>query len=105
MRHHVGSPSHNYLLQQLIFYFHSPSFCEYEPGDSPGTSKLQNGCVWSCGTTIINTAVPPSQFARIGYYETWNFNRECLHQTVANANTDGSYTHIHCKLTLPLRFL
>jgi len=37
----------------------------------------------------------PGSYGRIGYYESWNFNRPCLHLRASNANTDGTYTIIH----------
>ncbi|KAJ5159039.1 uncharacterized protein N7500_008690 [Penicillium coprophilum] len=72
-------------------------FCLKEPGPSknPGTSLHQNGCVSSCGTKITNKGTAPAQYGRVGYYETWNFDRECLNLRAQNANTDGSYTHMH----------
>jgi hypothetical protein len=72
-------------------------FCLKEPGPSknPGTSLHQNGCVSSCGTNITNKGTAPTQYGRVGYYETWNFDRECLNLRAKNANTDGSYTHMH----------
>ncbi|KAK0724371.1 glycoside hydrolase superfamily, partial [Lasiosphaeris hirsuta] len=65
------------------------------PSGNPGTSGLQNGCVSNCGMEIKNKGSPPSWYGRIGYYESWNFQRKCLRQHVENANTDGSYTIIH----------
>lgn len=74
----------------------SGDFCTEKKSSSgnPGTSGLQNGCVSSCGMDIVNVD-KPSSFGRIGYFETWNFNRDCLWQHVENANTDGTYTIIH----------
>jgi GH18 family chitinase len=37
---------------------------------------------------------PPKTFGRIGYYESYNLGRDCLHRHARNANTDGSYTHM-----------
>ncbi len=73
-------------------------FCTEKPSASgnPGTSGLQNGCVSSCGMGIVNRDNGPRDgFGRIGYYETWNFHRDCLRMHVENSNTDGSYTIIH----------
>ncbi|KLU90375.1 hypothetical protein MAPG_09337 [Magnaporthiopsis poae ATCC 64411] len=71
-------------------------FCTQKNSSSgnPGTSALRNGCVSSCGMDIVQSSAPAS-FGRVGYYESWNFNRECLHQLVEGANTDGTYTIIH----------
>lgn len=57
---------------------------------SPGASPLpppQQGT--QCGPTV------PAIFSRIGYYESWNLGRKCLWLKAENANTDGSYTHMH----------
>ncbi|KAI8409045.1 hypothetical protein FOFC_11997 [Fusarium oxysporum] len=37
----------------------------------------------------------PSQYGRVGYYEAYGMNRDCLWLKAKNANTDGSYTDIH----------
>ncbi|KAH8899349.1 glycoside hydrolase [Thozetella sp. PMI_491] len=75
----------------------SGDFCIDKRSESgnPGTSSLQNGCVASCGMDITNTGDAPASYGRVGYYETWNFNRPCLNQFAENANTDGSYTIMH----------
>jgi hypothetical protein len=76
----------------------SGDFCTEKKSASgnPGTSGLQNGCVSSCGMEIVNKKdAPKDGFGRIGYYETWNFNRPCLNMHVENSNTDGTYTIIH----------
>tara|TARA_R110002003_G_scaffold325_2_gene18774 strand:- start:5750 stop:6331 length:582 start_codon:yes stop_codon:yes gene_type:complete len=52
-------------------------------------------CVSNCGNEIKQNSGPPAAFQRIGYYESWNLGRECLWLKAKNANTDGSYTHIH----------
>ncbi|KAH8892724.1 glycoside hydrolase, partial [Thozetella sp. PMI_491] len=71
-------------------------FCIEQRADTgnPGTSKGQNGCVSSCGMDI-KKGDAPANFRRIGYFESWNYNRPCLKMRAVNANTDGSYTHIH----------
>ncbi|KAL7629535.1 hypothetical protein AAE478_001056 [Parahypoxylon ruwenzoriense] len=76
-----------------------PAHCDIHapPGGGPG-SKLkdyQNTCVSNCGTEIKQNSGPPAAFQRIGYYESYNLERECLWLKAKNANTDGSYTHIH----------
>lgn len=76
----------------------SGDFCiEKEgPTGNPGTApKDFFGCVSSCGMDIVNDGQAPGSYGRVGYYESWNFNRDCLHLRVANANTDGTYTIIH----------
>ncbi|CAI4211294.1 unnamed protein product [Parascedosporium putredinis] len=44
---------------------------------------------------LIHNSGPPAVFSRIGYYESWNMERECLWLSAKNANTDGTYTYIH----------
>ncbi|KAL4905791.1 hypothetical protein BDW74DRAFT_184860 [Aspergillus multicolor] len=73
-------------------------FCleERGPADNPGTSPAgKNGCVSSCGVDIKNNDEGPSSYGRVGYYESWNFDRDCLNLRARNANTDLSYTHMH----------
>lgn len=75
----------------------SGDFCVKKEGPSgnPGTApKDFNGCVSSCGMDIVNDD-QSGGFGRVGYYETWNWERPCLNMRVANANTDGTYTYIH----------
>lgn len=76
----------------------SGDFCVEKEGPTgnPGTAPAGFfGCVSSCGMEIVNDDQSPGQFGRVGYYESWNFNRECLNLRVANSNTDGTYTIIH----------
>ncbi|KAH8894676.1 glycoside hydrolase, partial [Thozetella sp. PMI_491] len=62
---------------------------------NPGTSTGQNGCVSSCGFDIKKSDSAPAGFGRIGYYETWNFERPCLNMRVSTASNSGTYTHLH----------
>ncbi|KAF7555882.1 hypothetical protein G7Z17_g1807 [Cylindrodendrum hubeiense] len=66
-------------------------------GGGPGTKKkgFQNTCVSNCGNKIKQNSGPPAEFQRIGYYEAFGMSRDCLWLKAKNANTDGSYTHIH----------
>ncbi|KAH8894612.1 glycoside hydrolase, partial [Thozetella sp. PMI_491] len=81
----------------------SGDFCNEAAGPegNPGTSALTNGCVSSCGTDIVNTGTAPASYQRVGYYETWNFNRPCLWMSAASTTKAGSsgggdaYTHVH----------
>jgi hypothetical protein len=76
----------------------SADFCNPTrgPAGNPGTSPAGTaGCVSSCGRAVIKSDTAPSRFGRVGYYESWNYDRDCLYQRASNANTDGSYTHIH----------
>jgi hypothetical protein len=76
-----------------------PGHCDVHsvPGGGPGAKPKdkQNTCVSNCGNEIKQNSGPPSTFQRIGYYESFNLDRECLWLQAKNANTDGSYTHIH----------
>lgn len=51
-------------------------------------------CISNCGMDIVSSDAPAA-YGRVGYYESWNFERECLYLQAKNANTDGSYTIIH----------
>ncbi|PSK36632.1 Endochitinase B [Elsinoe australis] len=65
------------------------------PTGNPGTSPAgTHGCISNCGTDIVNTEKPFNKYERIGYYESWNFGRDCLYLTADRANTLG-YSHIH----------
>ncbi|KAK0648397.1 hypothetical protein B0T16DRAFT_370797 [Cercophora newfieldiana] len=76
-----------------------PQHCDITSpsGYGPGATKpgVQNTCVSNCGMEIKQNSGPPSEFGRVGYYESWNLGRDCLWLEAKNANTDGSYTHIH----------
>ncbi|KAB5562953.1 glycoside hydrolase family 18 protein [Coniochaeta sp. 2T2.1] len=52
-------------------------------------------CISNCGNEIKKNSGPPANFSRIGYYESWNMGWKCLWLKAENANTDGTYTHIH----------
>ncbi|KAM7196728.1 putative glycoside hydrolase family 18 protein [Naviculisporaceae sp. PSN 640] len=75
----------------------SKDFCVKRPNPfgGPGTSLLKNGCISSCGNQIIKSDKAPIVYSRIAYYETWNFDRDCLHMRVADANPGGRYYMIH----------
>ncbi|RMI98451.1 hypothetical protein CDV36_016106 [Fusarium kuroshium] len=66
-------------------------------GGGPGTKKkgYQNTCVSNCGNKIKQNSGAPAEFQRIGYYEAFGMGRDCLWLKAEDANTDGSYTHIH----------
>ncbi|KAG9191337.1 chitinase [Alternaria panax] len=76
-----------------------PGHCDIHAptGGGPGTKlkEFQNTCVSNCGNKIKQNSGPPAKYSRVGYYESYNFNRECLWLSSKNANTDGSYTHMH----------
>lgn len=74
----------------------TPEFCTMtdSPTGNPGTAKPgTDGCIDSCGTTIINDAVPPDEYASIGYFLGTNVKRECLTMDAWFIHT-GEYTHI-----------
>ncbi|KAL7940211.1 glycoside hydrolase family 18 protein [Trichoderma barbatum] len=66
------------------------------PTGNPGTAPPgSNGCISNCGTDIVNNGKPPSDgFKRIGYYESFNWERSCLHMRSETSNTQR-YTHMH----------
>lgn len=76
-----------------------PSHCDIHApaGGGPGTKlpEFEGTCISNCGNEIKQNSGPPSIFSRIGYYESWNMGRKCLWLKAENANTDGTYTHIH----------
>ncbi|KAF2742939.1 carbohydrate-binding module family 24 protein [Sporormia fimetaria CBS 119925] len=76
-----------------------PGHCGiHAPEDGGPGSKLegfQNTCVSNCGNDIKMNSGPPEKFSRVGYYGSYNFNRKCLWMNAKNANTDGTYTHMH----------
>ncbi|KAL6351717.1 hypothetical protein LRP88_15008 [Fusarium phalaenopsidis] len=68
-------------------------FCGRRSGHrKPG---FQNTCVSNCNYEIKENSGPPAEFGRIGYYEAFGLERDCLWLKAKDANTDGSYTHIH----------
>ncbi|KAL7936765.1 hypothetical protein V8C35DRAFT_296407 [Trichoderma chlorosporum] len=76
-----------------------PAHCDIHAssGGGPGTKEkgFQNTCVSNCGNKIKSNSGPPATFQRIGYYEAFGLDRDCLWLKARNANTDGTYTHIH----------
>jgi hypothetical protein len=64
-------------------------------GGNPGTALPgTNGCISKCGTEIVGNADPPTSFVRIGYFEGFNKERECLHMDISQMDFK-KYTHIH----------
>ncbi|CZS72048.1 unnamed protein product [Fusarium graminearum] len=76
-----------------------PGHCKINaPKDGgPGSKNpdAQNTCVSNCNNQIKVNGGAPSQYGRVGYYEAYGMKRDCLWLKAKNANTDGSYTHIH----------
>ncbi|KAI3092753.1 CAZyme family GH18 [Penicillium roqueforti] len=65
------------------------------PTGAPGTAaKDTDGCISNCGTDIANNDSGPSEFISIGYFEAWNFERECLNMDITNFDS-STYTHLH----------
>lgn len=74
----------------------TPTYCTNHTGPTgnPGTAPPhENGCISHCGTSIKNK-VSPTSFSKIGYYESWNFDRSCLNLRAGDINV-GDYTHVH----------
>lgn len=62
---------------------------------APGTAKNgTNGCISNCGTEIVKDDSPPKNFITIGYFEAWNYDRDCLHMDVTDFDT-SAYSHLH----------
>jgi chitinase len=62
---------------------------------APGTAAPgTNGCISNCGTEVVTSKTPPDVFRRVGYFESWNSQRSCLHMDVRQINLT-QYTHIH----------
>ncbi|KKK18118.1 hypothetical protein AOCH_004859 [Aspergillus ochraceoroseus] len=75
----------------------TPEYCTPEngPTGNPGTAPpARRGCISNCGTNITNNLEGPSELIRIGYYESWNWDRPCLNLRARSINT-SEYTHIH----------
>lgn len=70
-------------------------FCiptESETGN-PGTAAPNtNGCVQNCGLDLV-TGSAPDEFIKVGYFEAFNVDRECLR--MSPKNIPSSYTHVH----------
>ncbi|KAL2193085.1 hypothetical protein P885DRAFT_46060 [Corynascus similis CBS 632.67] len=61
---------------------------------APGTAAPgKHGCISNCGRDIIKGS-PPTKKIKLGYFEGWNFNRECLTMDASQINTE-TYTHVH----------
>ncbi|EXL70031.1 hypothetical protein FOPG_14106 [Fusarium oxysporum f. sp. conglutinans race 2 54008] len=72
-------------------------FCGVFP-DHCKINTPKDGGPGSKNPDVQNTCLnggAPSQYGRVGYYEAYGMNRDCLWLKAKNANTDGSYTDIH----------
>ncbi|KAI9700939.1 MAG: hypothetical protein M1820_006584 [Bogoriella megaspora] len=75
----------------------TPEYCTDETGPkgNPGTAPPnKNGCVSNCGTKIRSDIARLTEFKKIGYYESWNWDRPCLNM-MAQDMDDAGYTHAH----------
>ena len=79
----------NVCCSQFGYCGTTDEFCEVT-GDVLGAS----GCLSNCERGITNNRETPSQFISIGYFEAWNKNRDCLHMSVDEIDTER-FTHIH----------
>ncbi|KGO70456.1 Peptidoglycan-binding Lysin subgroup [Penicillium italicum] len=69
-------------------------FCTDTNTGAPGTAKAgTNGCISHCGMDIVKGNAP-SEFRSIGYYESYQFKRDCLYQDVTQVD-HSKYTHLH----------
>ncbi|CAO3628090.1 unnamed protein product [Cunninghamella echinulata] len=74
----------------------SEEFCATKTSvtNNPGTT----GCQSHCEIGYHANTGPPSEFIKIGYYETWNLNRACSRMDMTQLQTlidQEHYTHIH----------
>ncbi|KAH7311959.1 family 18 glycosyl hydrolase, partial [Rhexocercosporidium sp. MPI-PUGE-AT-0058] len=61
---------------------------------APGTAAPgKHGCISNCGRNIIKGSAPAKKF-KLGYFEGWNLNRECLTMDASQIDTKA-YTHVH----------
>ncbi|CAI7650985.1 unnamed protein product [Penicillium discolor] len=69
-------------------------FCTDTNTGAPGTAKAgTNGCISHCGMNIVKGNAP-SEFRSIGYYEGYQFKRDCLYQDATQVD-HSKYTHLH----------
>ncbi|KAK7753974.1 hypothetical protein SLS62_004073 [Diatrype stigma] len=77
----------------------SGDFCiptEGEFGNIGTGPPGSNGCVQNCGTDIVNNGDAPARRISVGYFETWNMDRECMNMPVRSIRSfDSTYTHVH----------
>ncbi|KAJ5081191.1 killer toxin alpha/beta [Penicillium angulare] len=75
----------------------TPEYCTNVTGSTgnPGTApKNKNGCISNCGTDIKKSQTAPAEQFRVGYYESWNYDRPCLNLRASSIDV-ATYTHIH----------
>lgn len=66
-------------------------------GGGPGSKDpdYPGSCVSNCGFEIKQNSGPPESFGRIGYYEAFGMERECLRLYAKDANVNNDYTILH----------
>lgn len=96
------SMSSQCMLQQLgILRRVAPALriCEVHAPKGGGPGSIAKGfsstCVSNCGIRIKTNSAAAPLFQRIGYFESFGVDRKCLRMSAKDANTDGSYTHMH----------
>lgn len=76
----------------------TPAYCNDErgPTGNPGTApEDQNGCISNCGVEI-KSSDSPNKYHKVGYYESWNWDRPCLNLRAADVNIQQiDYTRVH----------
>ncbi|KAK4663417.1 hypothetical protein QC763_608160 [Podospora pseudopauciseta] len=65
-------------------------FCEVTGDGTPGTGT----CISNCGMTIVNNNAPPAEYKKIGYFEAWSTDRDCLWMDATSID-ETQFTHIH----------
>lgn len=74
-----------------------PSFCTKT--DSPTGAPGTEGCIAFCGYKLVDDKAAaqnpptPNWYIRVGYYEGWNLQRNCVRMKPNQIPTD--YTHVH----------
>ncbi|KAL6864496.1 hypothetical protein J3F83DRAFT_715779 [Trichoderma novae-zelandiae] len=62
---------------------------------APGTAKPgTNGCISHCGSDVVGNDQVPDSFEKIGYYEAFGYDRDCLAMHPKSIPKD-TYTHVH----------
>lgn len=68
-------------------------FCTNTSTGAPGTAEPgTNGCISNCGTDIIKSD-KPATFRKIGYFQGYNLNRDCVLQDGTQIDA-SAYTHL-----------
>ncbi|EFR05110.1 killer toxin alpha/beta [Nannizzia gypsea CBS 118893] len=74
-------------------------FCTESPADTsaPGSFKPgTNGCISNCGTDIVGNKTPGGSFARVGYFQAYNYKRDCLYLDATKIQEHfKDLTHVH----------